>query len=393
MFMFFPIGTSIRPYRRPYANYGLIFLNFLIFFITYNWPNRSNPEILRQWAQQYMLTPAWPYIWQFVTYSFLHANPLHIIGNMLFLYVFGRNVNDKLGNVGYVCFYLAGGVFSAIGHVLLGGGPVVGASGAISAVTGAYLVLFLQTTINIFFWLFFFIDTIEIPAIYFIGFKLIVWDNIIERSASNVAYDAHLSGYGFGILACLVMLGTGIIAGSNFDLLAMVKHWNRRRQYREVIAGGYDPFRGTGAKKINVREVKKDAPADKQQQERIMQLRSEITRRIAERNMSEAAHKYLELVELDPEQLPPQQHLLDIANQLAAENRHTEAAEAYEKFIRRYKTYAYIEQVQLMLGILYSRYLNQAEPAIKHLEAAQSKLTDTGQLQMCRDELGRLQNS
>jgi membrane associated rhomboid family serine protease len=393
MFMFFPIGTSIRPYRRPYANYGLIFLNFLIFFITYNWPNKSDTEILRQWAQQYMLIPARPYIWQFITYSFLHGSLWHIIGNMLFLYVFGRNVNDKLGNVGYVCFYLAGAAFSAIGHTLLGGGPVLGASGAISAVTGAYLVLFPQTMINIFFWLLFFIDTIEIPAIYFIGLKLIVWDNIIERMSPNIAYDAHLSGYSFGILTCLVMLGTGLISGSSYDLLAMLKHWNRRRQYREVIAGGYDPFKGTGAKKISVREIKKDTTADKERQDRIMQLRSEITQRITERNMSEAANKYLELMELDPEQLPPQQHLLDIANQLASENKHTEAAAAYEKFIRHYKTYGYIEQVQLMLGILYSRYLDEPEPAIKHLEAAEAKLTDTGQLQMCRDELRRLRNS
>jgi hypothetical protein len=340
-----------------------------------------------------MLNPARPYLWQFVTYAFLHSGYLHIFGNMLFLYVFGRNVNDKLGNVGYVCFYLAGAVFSAIGHILLGGGPVLGASGAISAVTGAYFVLFPQTMINIFFWLVFFIDTIEIPAIYFIGFKLIVWDNIVERTAPNVAYDAHLSGYAFGILACFVMLGTGLITSSSFDLLAMLKHWNRRRQYRDVIASGYDPFRGTGAKKINVREIKKDTPADKQQQDRIMQLRSEITQRITERNMSEAANKYLELVKLDAEQLPPQQHLLDIANQLASENKHTEAAAAYEKFIRHYKTYGYIEQVQLMLGILYSRYLNQTEPAIKHLEAAEAKLTDAGQLQMCRDELRRLRNS
>jgi membrane associated rhomboid family serine protease len=376
-------------------NYALIFLNFLIFFLSYH-PHKNpvtgNPEILRQWAEQYMLTPPRPYIWQFVTYAFLHGGYLHIFGNMLFLYVFGRNVNDKLGNLGYLCFYLAGATFSAIGHVLLGGGSVLGASGAIAAVTGAYLVLFPQTMIVIFYWLYFFIDTIEISALYFIAFKMIIFDNIIYRITPNVAYDAHLSGYSFGILAVLVMLGTGLISSSSFDLLAMLKHWNRRRQYRNVIAGGYDPFRGTGARKIKVREIKKDSQVDKQQQDRITQLRSEITQRITERNMPEAARKYLELVELDSEQLPPRQHLLDIANQLASENKHAEAAEAYEKFIRHYKTYEYIEQVQLMLGILYSRYLNQTEPAIKYLEAAQAKLTDAGQLQMCRDELKRLQN-
>lgn len=395
MFIFFPIGTSIRPRRKPYMNYALILLNFLIFFLSYHPqknPITGNTEILRQWAEHYMLNPAHPYIWQFFTSAFLHGGYGHILGNMFFLYLFGRNVNDKLGNLAYLCFYMAGAVFSAVGHVLLGGGPVVGASGAIAAVTGAYLVLFPQTTIVIFYWLYFFIDTIEISALYFIAFKMIIFDNIIYRITPNVAYDAHLSGYAFGILTMLVMLALGLITGSSYDLLAMLKHWNRRRQYRDVVAGGYDPFSGTAAKKVKIREIKEERPVNKHLQERVMQLREEITQRIGERNMSAAAEKYLELMEIDPEQVPPRQHLLDIANQLASENRHLEAAETYEKFIRHYKSYGYIEQVQLMLGILYSRYLNQKEPAIKHLEAAEAKLTDAGQLQMCRDELGQLRN-
>jgi membrane associated rhomboid family serine protease len=393
MFMFFPIRTSIRPYRPPYANYALIAINFLIFFLSYNWPSKSNPEVLRHWAQQFMLIPARPYIWQFVSYAFLHGGIMHIGGNMFFLYLFGRNVNDKLGNAGYISFYLAGSVFSGIGHVLLGGGPVLGASGAIAAVTGAYLVLFPQTMITIFIWLIYFIDTFEISALYFIAFKMIIFDNIIYRYTPNVAYDAHLSGYGFGILTMFVMLGTGLLSSSTFDLWSMLKHWNRRRQYREVIAGGYDPFSGNVSKKISVRQVDKGAPAANiEEYGRIQQLRSEISQRIAERNMSEAARKYLELIEIDKNQLPPRQHLLDIANQLASENRHIEAAAVYEKFIAHYGTYEHIEQVQLMLGILYSRYLHQTELSIKHLETALAKLTDPGQAEMCRNELQRLRN-
>jgi membrane associated rhomboid family serine protease len=391
MFMFLPIGTSIRPYRTPYANYALIALNFLIFVLSYNWPDKSNPEILRLWAQQFMLIPGRPYIWQFVTYAFLHGSVMHIVGNMFFLYLFGRNVNDKLGNIGYVSFYLAGAVFSSIGHALLGGGPVLGASGAVAAVTGAYLVLFPRTLVTVFYWLLYFIDTIEISALYFIGIKLILWDNIFERSVPNVAYDAHLSGYAFGILSILAMLALGLISSSTYDLWSMLRQWNRRRQYRDVVAGGYDPFTGTGAKKIKVHEVKK-SHADKKKFEHIQQLRNEISQRIAERNTPDATGKYLELIDLDKEQVLPRQHLLDIANQLASENKHNEAAAAYEKFISSYGNYEYIEQVQLMLGILYSRYLHQAELAVKHLEPALAKLTDPGQVKMCRDELQRLQS-
>ena len=91
----------------------------------------------------------------------------------------------------------------------------------------------------------------EISALYFIGFKMIVWDNMIETNMSNVAYGAHLSGYAFGIAAMLVMLSTGLISHSSFDLWAMIKQWNRRRVYRDVVARGYDPFTGqTKSKKI-----------------------------------------------------------------------------------------------------------------------------------------------
>jgi len=161
---------------------------------------------------------------------------MHIIGNMFFLYLFGNNVNDKLGHIGYLCLYLAGAVFSGIGHTLLSSNPVLGASGAVATVTGAYLVLFPQTLITVFYWFFYFIDTLEISALYFIGFKLIFWDNVVERRIANVAHEAHLSGYAFGISAMLVMLAAGLIGSSRFDLWAMIKRWNQRRRYRDCMA-------------------------------------------------------------------------------------------------------------------------------------------------------------
>ena len=153
MIIILPIRTSIRPWRTPYANYSLMAVNAVIFLLTY-WPHRNPftgaPEALRPWAEQFMLTPLRPYLWQFVSYAFLHGSVMHIIGNMFFLYLFGNNVNDKLGHIGYLCLYLAGAAFSAIGHTLMSNHPVLGASGAVAAGTGAYLVLFPQTLITVF---------------------------------------------------------------------------------------------------------------------------------------------------------------------------------------------------------------------------------------------------
>ena len=123
----------------------------------------------------------------------------------------------------------------------------MGASGAVSAVTGAYLVLFPQTLISVFWWFIFFINTIEIPAIYFIAFKLIIFDNLLEPAFAPpiaVAYTAHLSGYAFGMLSIIFMLSTKLITSTHYDVWDMIRQWNRRRQFRDVVSSGYDPFVG-----------------------------------------------------------------------------------------------------------------------------------------------------
>jgi hypothetical protein len=188
----------------------------------------------------------------------------------------------------------------------------------------------------------------------------------------------------------LSMLALGLIGRSGFDLWSMLKQWNRRRSYRDVVANGYNPFTGRkAAKRIKVKEVKKTT-AQQEKEDKIREFCNLISGRISERNLPAAAEEYLELIKLDSEYVIPRQDLLDIANQLASDNKPAESADAYEKFLAHYGSYEYAEQVKLMLGILYSRYLNKPELAVKHLQAAAEKLTDPGQLKMCQDELERL---
>ena len=383
--MILPFRTNISPRRTPYANYALIVANVLIYLLQWQVDNRSGGMQFRSWVHQFMLQGERPFLWQFVTYAFLHGGMMHIVGNMFFLYLFGNNVNDKLGNLGYLCFYFSGAVFSGVGHILTGGGAVLGASGAVAAVTGAYLVLFPQTLITVLYWLFF-IGTIEVPALYLILLKMILFDNIIARGTGPVAYEAHLAGYAMGILAMVGMLATGLISTSHFDLWAMIKRWNRRRNYRDAVSGGYDPYTGRTGR---VKEVVKSA-AQIEKDERAMQLRAEISERVAQRNLPAAAQVYLDLIDFDSEQILPRQQLLDIANQLAGESKHAESARAYEQFLAHYTGYEHSGQIELMLGIIYSRYLNQPDQAMEHLQIAAKKLSDPGQLSMCNDELARL---
>jgi membrane associated rhomboid family serine protease len=396
--MLLPIKTSIQPRRTPYTNYALIIVNIVIFILTYSpriveISGVRTEEPLRAWAHMFMLTPVRPHIWQFVTYAFLHGSIMHIFGNMYFLFVFGNNVNDKLGNIGYLCLYLAGAVFAGLGHTILHAHPVLGASGAVAAITGAYLVLFPQTVITVIYW-FIFIGTVDISALYFIAFKLIVWDNIVEPrfSPDAVAYDAHLAGYAAGMAAVALLLATKLIRSDHTDLYGMFRQWNRRRRFRDATADGYDPFVGRNPRKpVDVKVVEPDPTAAVQNQQ-IIDLRNEIAALINSRNLAQAAEKYLQLIALDPQQVLARQHQLDVANQLMSMGKWTESASAYEVFLGHYSTYEYVEQVRLMLGILYSRYLKKTDLAVQQLHAARDNLTDPGQIRLCTDELAKLRN-
>ena len=145
--MFIPIRSD-RPLRTtPYVNYALIAINVVIFGFTAQAfaPNSEYSEVWRYmlWNDEPMLKA-----WQFITYQFLHASPMHLIGNMVFLWVFGNNVEDRLGKFGYLFFYLSMGVLAGLGHWLTSEAPVLGASGSVAGVTGAFLALFPRTHIT-----------------------------------------------------------------------------------------------------------------------------------------------------------------------------------------------------------------------------------------------------
>ena len=142
------------------------------------------------------------------THMFLHSGWLHVIGNMLYLWIFGDNVEDRLGSGRYLVFYLLCGVAAAIGQGLIAGGPLVGASGAIAGVLGAYLVMFPGTRIRTLIFLGIFITIVQLPAIIVIGFWIVIQivSGLAElrasQAAEQVAYFAHV----FGFLAGIVLL-------------------------------------------------------------------------------------------------------------------------------------------------------------------------------------------
>lgn len=388
-----PIRTNIWPRRTPYANYVLIAITVAAFVLTYRPQNaRFGMSTITPEAQILQLVPNTWHLWQFVTYAFLHGGYWHIIGNMFFLYLFGNNVNDRLGNGPYVLFYLLGAVLSGAGHVMANPAspvPTVGASGAVAAVTGVYFVLFPRSLVTVLYFFFLFFGTVELPAWLFIGLKMILLDNVIIRMTPNVAYDAHLAGYAVGILSALFLLRIGWLKRDGYDLWFMIEQWNKRRRYRAAVSGGYDPFSGTVRRSVDAQEVPK-TPEQQHHDMRVDKLRSDISYWLTQHNTATAAQIYIDLMKLDDAQILPRQSLLDVGNQLASEKRYTEAARAYEQMLTHYRGYEHLEQVKLMLGLIYARYLRREDRAREVLVEALPQLVDPNQQTMCRQELERL---
>lgn len=149
------------------------------------------------------------------TSMFLHANWLHILGNMLYLWIFGNNVEDTLGHLGFIVFYLVCGVGAAAAHIVTGPQsdiPTVGASGAVAGVMGAYLILFPHARVLALVPVMFFSTLMEGPAVIVIGFWAVIqflnvnWFGGGELRGGGVAYAAHAGGFVCGLLL-VTMLG------------------------------------------------------------------------------------------------------------------------------------------------------------------------------------------
>lgn len=148
------------------------------------------------------------------TSMFMHGGILHIAGNMLYLWIFGNNIEDKLGHYKFIIFYLLGGVVAAYAHAISSPGsniPMVGASGAVAAVLGSYLLLFPRASVNTVIFLGFFVQVVRLPALIVIGFWAIIQfvNGIVERGAlaeGGVAWFAHIGGFLFGVLVVLLFV-------------------------------------------------------------------------------------------------------------------------------------------------------------------------------------------
>jgi membrane associated rhomboid family serine protease len=144
-----------------------------------------------------------------ITAMFLHGGFLHLAGNMLYLWIFGNNIEDKLGHLRFVVFYILCGFISAYAHAITAPRsvvPMIGASGAVAGILGAYILLFPRAHVFTVIFLGFFVQVVRLPALIVIGFWAIIQvvNGIIEKgmmSQAGVAWFAHIGGFVFGVVS------------------------------------------------------------------------------------------------------------------------------------------------------------------------------------------------
>jgi hypothetical protein len=217
-----PLRDTTRSRTTPFVNYTLIGMCGLVFFYELSLgesfesflttfgvvPSRIEETLFRGSFEGSAILPL-------LTSMFLHGGWAHLIGNMLYLYVFGDNVEDRLGHKGYILFYVLSGIGAALLEVFFQQGstvPLIGASGAIAGVLGAYFLLYPRARILTLIPLFVFFPTFEVPAFFFLGFWFVL--QFLQGAASSFAADggggiawwAHAGGFIAGALLLPVFL-------------------------------------------------------------------------------------------------------------------------------------------------------------------------------------------
>ena len=206
--MFFPVGDDPNEgQHKPVFAYAFLVVNVLVFFYQLSLGGEDCNYFMRHFGAIPAEITQGKDLYSLFTSIFLHAGFMHILGNMIFLWVFADNIESLVGSVNFIIFYLLGGIVASLIHVLFNwesGIPTVGASGAIAAVLGAYIVLYPKSKIKVRFLLFkpFMMSALAFLGIWFVQNLFSGIGSLGPESAQSggVAWWAHIGGFVFGVI-------------------------------------------------------------------------------------------------------------------------------------------------------------------------------------------------
>ncbi len=399
--MFIPLRTDRPPRRRPFVTEALIVVNLLVYLIGVAGTYFGTLEAgsLSSIGHFYPREFHW---WQLLSYQFLHdpGGIWHIAFNMLFLWVFGCAVEDRLGRTGFLGFYLVGGAVAAIAHSALAPeSPVIGASGSIAGVTGAYLALFPRSRIKVLV-IFFFIGIFSVPSLWFIAFYFAI--DVLRQSSSllgggegNVAYTAHIAGYIYGFGTGFLLLATSVLKREEFDVFFVFTQARRRAAFRAASrqgpAGMWESAQADTGKRLARQQTRAGSKDPKQTQ--LAELRDRINLLISDGDLPAAARTYQKLLSESPDKAGAalsERSQLDVASQLYSQEEYADAATAYELLLASYPSSAKTAEVRLILGLIYARKLDRPTRARELIEQAKTRLRDASQTALAEKLLTEL---
>ena len=205
-----PLRDVIPSRTVPYLTVSIIILNALAWFYELGLPREDLPVFL----QQFGVVPAYFAPPTLISSMFLHGSWSHVLGNMWYLWIFGDNVEDRVGHGRFIAFYLLCGIVAALGHVAMDPTsilPTIGASGAIAGVMGGYFVLYPQSRVLTLVPLIIYFEIIELPAVVLLGFWFIMQlfsagaiAVTANASSGGIAFVAHVAGFVAGLLGVFV---------------------------------------------------------------------------------------------------------------------------------------------------------------------------------------------
>lgn len=211
-----PLKDDIPSYTFPFVTISIIVVNVMVFVYQISLGISGGEEfIYRTAAIPYDIThfvkaapgSIVPPPYTLLTAMFVHGGVLHLAGNMLFLWIFGDNVEDTFGHFKFLLFYLGTGIIASLTHILAEPSstlPMVGASGAIAGVLGAYFLLFPRAQVLTLVFLIFFVTLVRIPAVVFLGIWFL-FQVLSSGYGGGIAWYAHIGGFLSGVIAVILL--------------------------------------------------------------------------------------------------------------------------------------------------------------------------------------------
>jgi len=383
-----PYGVDNPMSRLPWANWALIAGNVVVF----GFQMAAGSELvwidgwivsMNRLVGDYGLVPADLRWFQPITSAFLHAGYLHLFGNMIFLWTFGNNVNDRLGHVLYIGVYLIFAYLAGLGHVLMEHGssvPCIGASGAVFGVMGTYLAFFPINDVRMCYWIIIRAGTFSCSAFWVIGFWIAL--NIYyatSGSGGNMAVAAHLAGAAAGFALGLFLLSRKLVERDEYDLLS----WLARRR-------GEDPskqFTRVGRAAGAAADPRPRPAAARTEPRALRALSRAVRAHLAAGEIGPACEAYQRLVQGRPHAALDETTQMRLANVLFRAGRHDLAADAYERFARCYPGHPQVADARYSAGMLYIYKLDQPARGRQLLEKAVTFLTDPAKAKRAKEAI------